>query len=75
MNKVTTEPVRAEEQTTSERLMARDAIPRSNTEAGRRILKDGPSEAPVFKTFADFLELWPYARSSQSTCASPCRTA
>ncbi len=55
MNKVTTEPVRAEEQTTSERLMARDAIPRSNTEAGRRILKDGPSEAPVFKTFADFL--------------------
>jgi acetyl esterase/lipase len=30
-------------------------IPKSNTEAGRRILKDAPVEAPGFKTFADFL--------------------
>ena len=48
-------PVRAEGQTTSEKLMARDAIPKSNTEAGRRILKEAPAEGPVFKTFADFL--------------------
>jgi acetyl esterase/lipase len=45
----------AEGQTTSEKLMARDAIPRSNTEAGRRILKNSPTAGPVFKTFADFL--------------------
>lgn len=42
-------------QSTSERLMGRDAIPKSNTEAGQRILKDAPPAGPVFKTFADFL--------------------
>jgi len=42
-------------QTTSEKLMAAYAIPSSNTEAGRRILKDAPAGVPVFKTFADFL--------------------
>jgi acetyl esterase/lipase len=41
--------------TTSEKLMAADAIPKSNTDAGRRILKDAPPGGPVFKTFADFL--------------------
>jgi acetyl esterase/lipase len=51
----TTMDKQAEGQTTSETLMARDAIPKSNTEAGRRILKNAPAEAPVFKTFADFL--------------------
>jgi acetyl esterase/lipase len=35
--------------------MAADAIPKSNTEAGRRILADAPAAGPVFKTFADFL--------------------
>jgi hypothetical protein len=35
-------------QTTSEKLMAGYAIPSSNTEAGRRILKDAPAEGPVF---------------------------
>jgi acetyl esterase/lipase len=35
--------------------MASDAIPESNTEAGRRILKDATAGGPVFKTFADFL--------------------
>jgi hypothetical protein len=42
-------------QTTSQGLMGRDAVPRTNTEAGRRILKDAPAGGPVFKTFADFL--------------------
>jgi acetyl esterase/lipase len=42
-------------QTTSEKLMARDAIPKSNTEAGQRILAGAPPSGPVFKTFADFL--------------------
>jgi acetyl esterase/lipase len=45
----------AQEQSTSERLMAGGAVPRSNTEAGRRIVKDAPAGGPVFKTFADFL--------------------
>ena len=45
----------AQAQSTSARLMARDAVPRSNTEAGQRILKDAPPAPPVFKTFADFL--------------------
>ena len=53
-------------QSTSERLMGRSAVPRSNTEAGHRILKDAPADGPVFKTFPDFLGAWPYARS----CAS-----
>jgi len=48
-------PALAEEQTITEKLMAMDAIPRTNTEAGRRILKDAPPGGPVFKTFADFL--------------------
>ncbi len=48
-------PVVAPGQSTSERLMARDAIPKSNTEAGQRILKNAPGGGPVFKTFADFL--------------------
>jgi acetyl esterase/lipase len=48
-------PVLTQGQTTSEKLMAGYAIPSSNTEAGRRILKDAPAEVPVFKTFADFL--------------------
>jgi acetyl esterase/lipase len=43
------------EQTISAKLMAMDAVPRSNTEAGRRILKGAPAGGPVFKTFADFL--------------------
>ena len=47
--------VSPEEQTISAKLMAADAVPRSNTEAGRRILKGAPSGGPVFKTFADFL--------------------
>ena len=47
--------VYAEEQTISAKLMAADAVPMSNTEAGRRILKDAPPGGPVFKTFADFL--------------------
>jgi acetyl esterase/lipase len=42
-------------QTLSERIMARDAVPRSNTEAGRRILGEAPAAGPGFKTFADFL--------------------
>jgi acetyl esterase/lipase len=45
----------AQEPSTSERLMARDAVPRSNTAAGQRILNGAPTAAPVFKTFADFL--------------------
>jgi acetyl esterase/lipase len=53
--KILSGQVMAGEQTTSEKLMARDAIPRSNTEAGRRILKDAPTGGPVFTTFADFL--------------------
>jgi acetyl esterase/lipase len=48
-------PVPAQGQSTSEKIMARDAIPRSNTEAGRRILENAPAAGPVFKTFADFL--------------------
>jgi acetyl esterase/lipase len=52
----TTKPnIPAEVQATSARLMARDAIPSSNTDAGRRILKGAPGGGPVFKTFADFL--------------------
>jgi hypothetical protein len=68
----------AEEQTISAKLMAADAVPRSNTEVGWRILKGAPTGGPVFKTFADFLgavEPWPLARLSQSTLARPCRTA
>jgi acetyl esterase/lipase len=49
------DPSVARGQSTSEKLMARDSIPRSNTEAGQRILKDAPASGPVFKTFADFL--------------------
>jgi hypothetical protein len=48
----------AKGQSTSEKLMARDAIPKSNAEAGQRILrilKDASTGGPVFKTFADFL--------------------
>ncbi len=45
----------AEEQTISAKLMAADAVPRSNTEVGWRILKGAPTGGPVFKTFADFL--------------------
>jgi acetyl esterase/lipase len=48
-------PLIAPAQSTSERLMARDAVPRSNTEAGQRIIKDAPTAGPVFKTFADIL--------------------
>jgi len=45
----------AEGQTITEKRMAKDAIPRSNTEEGRRILKDASTGAPVFKTISDLL--------------------
>jgi acetyl esterase/lipase len=45
----------AAEQTTSARLMALEAVPTTNTDAGQRILKGAPEGGPVFKTFADFL--------------------
>jgi acetyl esterase/lipase len=52
---IVVDPSVARGQSTSERLMAGDAVPRSNTEAGQRILKDAPPGGPAFKTFADFL--------------------
>lgn len=50
-----TAPILADEQITSENLMARDAISSSNTEAGRRILREAPVKSTIFKTFGDFL--------------------
>ena len=42
-------------QTKAERLQARDFIPRSNTEAGRRILASAPPDVPGYGQFMDFL--------------------
>lgn len=42
--------------TTTEKIMARDAVPRSNTEAGQRILKGAPPERARFKEFAAFFQ-------------------
>src|SRR5439155_12138143 len=41
--------------TLTEQLMGNEGIGKSNTEEGRRILKDAPAQGVVFKTFADFL--------------------
>ena len=42
-------------QALSKKIMARNAISTSNTEAGRRIIAGAPASGPVFKTFAEFL--------------------
>lgn len=48
-------PAVTQGQSVSEKLLARDAVPRTNTEAGQRILRDAPAGGPNFKIFGSFL--------------------